>query len=85
MRANASFLDDNQEQRAKYECFSVLITVSVRKTRANQVVCVFGVLFRNHGENLSESFIMSLFVRSTDWYSVLVLKMSWSVSTGAHK
>jgi len=30
---------------------------------------------RNHGENLGESFVMPLFVRSTVWSSVHVLNM----------
>ena len=41
MRAEASFLDDNQEQQAKCECFSALITVRARKARANQVALCF--------------------------------------------
>jgi hypothetical protein len=32
MRAKASFLDDNQEQQAKCECFSVLITMRAEKS-----------------------------------------------------
>ena len=39
----------------------------------------------NHGENLSESFVMPLFVRSTVCSSVLVLKMRCSAVVGAHK
>jgi hypothetical protein len=39
----------------------------------------------NHGENLSESFVMTLFVRCTVFSSVLVLKMRCSVAAAAHK
>ncbi len=39
----------------------------------------------NHGENLSESFVRSLFVRYTVCFSVLVLKMSCSAAAGALK
>jgi hypothetical protein len=39
----------------------------------------------NHGENLSESFVMPLFVRSTVWSSVLVLNMRYPASAAAHK
>jgi hypothetical protein len=39
----------------------------------------------NHRENLWESFVMTLFVRSTVRSSVLVLKMRWSAATAAHK
>jgi hypothetical protein len=41
MRTKASLLDDNQEQYAKCECFSDLITVRTRKTRAKQVALCF--------------------------------------------
>ncbi len=39
----------------------------------------------NHRENLWESFVMSLFVRSTVCSSVLVLKMSCAAVSSAHK
>ena len=39
----------------------------------------------NHGENLSESFVTSLFVRCSVWSSVLVLKMSCSTAASPHK
>ena len=39
----------------------------------------------NHGENLSESFVIPLFVRSTVCSSVLVLKMRCSAVAVAHK
>ncbi len=39
----------------------------------------------NHGENLSESFVMPLFVRCTVWSSVLVLNMRCPVSADEHK
>ncbi len=50
MRAKTSFLDDNQEQQAKCECFSVLITVKAEKARANQVALCFwcAVQLRTH-------------------------------------
>jgi hypothetical protein len=38
----------------------------------------------NHRENLWESFVMTLFVRSTVWSSVLVLKMRCSAAIGAY-
>ena len=39
----------------------------------------------NHGENLWESFVMPLFVRSTVCSSVLVLKMRCSAAAAVHK
>ena len=39
----------------------------------------------NHRENLWESFVMSLFVRSTVCSSLLVFKMRCSVAAAAHK
>ncbi len=41
-----SFLDDNQQQRAKCACFSDFITMRTRKARVNQVALFFGPLFR---------------------------------------
>jgi hypothetical protein len=41
MCAKASFLDDNQEQQAKCECFSARVTVRTRKTLTNQVALCF--------------------------------------------
>ena len=41
MCAKASFLDNNQEQQAKCECFSARITVRTRKTHTNQVALCF--------------------------------------------
>ena len=52
IRVKASFLDDNQEQQAKCECFAVLVTVRTQKTRANQVDCVLGALF-HHSHTLT--------------------------------
>ncbi len=45
MRAKASLLDVNQEQYAKCECFSDLMSVRAEKARA-KLLCVFGALFR---------------------------------------
>ena len=39
----------------------------------------------NHGENLRESFVMPLFVRSTVWSSVHVLNMRCPAAAAAHK
>jgi len=39
----------------------------------------------NHGQNLSESFVMSLFVRCTVWSSVLVLNTRCSAAAAGHK
>ena len=98
MRVKTSFLDDKQEQQVKYEWFSALITVRTlrRKTRTNQVALCFWCpvplsTYRhivlqtpwNHG--LSESLVMTLFVRCTVYWSVLVLKMSGSTTTTTHK
>jgi len=50
MRVKASLLDDNQEQYAKCECFSDLMSVRAEKTRAKQVAWCFwcAVPLRTH-------------------------------------
>ena len=50
MRVKTSLLDDNQEQYAKCECFSDLMSVRAEKTRDKQVAWCFwcAVPLRTH-------------------------------------
>jgi hypothetical protein len=41
MRAKASFLHDNQVPHPKYQCFCAVISVRLRKARANEVPLCF--------------------------------------------
>ena len=41
MRAKASFFHDNQVPHPKYQCFCAVISVGLRKARANEVPLCF--------------------------------------------
>ncbi len=61
MRAKALFLHDNQVPHPKYKCFRVLISVRLRKPRANEVPLSFRciVSLRTHPHMYHQRYVPS--------------------------